>query len=283
MLALPVAYLAFFVGYPVFYNFLMSFQQVTLGNIAAFWRPFVGADNYRYLFADPIFPKVLANSALFVGGNVLMQLLFGLGLALLFSLRFPGAGYFRGLVLAGWMLPPLVIGALWKWMFATEFGVVNYFLAALGFAAEPVYWLSDPATALFAVTAANIWFGLPFNMILISAGLNNIPDELYEAASLDGAGRTLRFWFVTLPLLRATLLAVVCLSTIYTMRAFDLIWAMTKGGPIDSTNVFPLWSYQLSFDFFRFGPGAAVATLSFAVVFCVSLLYIRSLKREENA
>ncbi len=282
-LAIPVAYLLAFVGFPIVYNVLMSLQEVTLGNIAELVRPFVGLDNYRQAIADPAFRKVLVNSLLFVSVNVIGQIGIGLCVALFFAQRFPGAHYMRGLLLASWMLPALVVGALWKWLFATEYGVVNSALAGLRLIDSPVHWLSDPAIALTSVTIANIWFGMPFSMILIAAALTGIPQELYEAASLDGAGPVARFRFVTLPALKATLLAIACLVTIYTMRAFDLIFAMTHGGPVDASNVLPLLSYQFSFQQFHFGLGAAVGTFAFGIVFVVALVYVRTLNKEQVA
>jgi multiple sugar transport system permease protein len=280
-LAIPVAYLLAFVGFPIVYNVLMSLQEVTLGNIAELVRPFVGLDNYRQAIADPAFRKVLVNSLLFVSVNVIGQIGIGLCVALFFAQKFPGAHYMRGLLLASWMLPALVVGALWKWLFATEYGVVNFALSGLRLIGEPVHWLSDPAIALTSVTIANIWFGMPFSMILIAAALTGIPHELYEAAALDGAGPVARFRFVTLPALKATLLAIACLVTIYTMRAFDLIFAMTHGGPVDASNVLPLLSYQFSFQQFHFGLGAAVGTFAFVIVFVVALVYVRTLNKEQ--
>jgi multiple sugar transport system permease protein len=280
-LGLPVAYLVALVGFPVAYNVLMSLQDVTLGNIGDLVRPFVGLDNYREAASDPAFRKVLVNSLLFVSINVVGQLGIGLGVALFFAQRFPGAAYLRGLLLSSWMLPALVVGALWKWLFATDYGVVNFALTSLRLINAPVHWLSDPAIALASVTIANIWFGMPFSMILIAAALTGIPQELYEAASLDGAGPLARFRYVTLPALTPTLLATACLITIYTMRAFDLIFAMTQGGPLDSSNVLPLLSYQFSFQQFHFGIGAAIGTFAFAIVFAVALVYVRTLDKEQ--
>jgi multiple sugar transport system permease protein len=279
-LAIPLAYLLAFVGFPIVFNVTMSVQDVTLGNLSELARPFVGLDNYREAIADPAFAKVVINSIMFVGANVIAQVGLGLGVALFFSQKFPGAHYLRGLLLSSWMLPALVVGALWKWLFATEYGVVNYVLAVLHAIGTPVHWLSDPAVALVSVTLANIWFGMPFSMILIAAALVGIAPELYEAAALDGAGAVARFRYVTLPALRPTLLAVACLVTIYTMRAFDLIFAMTQGGPVDASNVLPLLSYQLSFQQFHFGIGAAVGTFAFGVVLVVAFAYVRTLRAE---
>ena len=279
-LAVPVIYLFAFVAFPVAYNILMSLQEVTLGNITTWLRPFVGLDNYREVIADPSFRAVAVNSLVFVGANVIAQLGLGLAVALFFSQRFPGVHFLRGLLLAAWMLPALVVGALWKWLFATQYGVVNFVLTALGFVREPVHWLADPSLSLLSVTIANVWFGMPFSMILISAALTGIPLEPYEAAALDGAGPVQRFRYITLPALAPALFAVACLITIYTMRAFDLIFAMTGGGPLDSSNVLPLFSWQFTFQQFRFGIGATIGTFAFLIVFAVALAYVRTLNRE---
>lgn len=283
MVALPVLFLLFFVGYPILYNMIMSVQQVSLGNIRTVMRPFVGWANYHKLIADPLFLLVLRNTALFVVGNVVLQFLGGLALALFFQQRFPGASLFRGAILAGWILPPLVIGAVWKWLLASDNGVINYLLRSLGLIDGAIYWLSDPATSLLGATLANVWFGMPFNMILLAAGLAGIPQDIMEAAALDGAGATRRFVAITLPLLRPTIYALLALSTVYTMRAFDLIWTMTHGGPLDSSNIFPVWAFRLSFELFDFGGGAAVSTLMLAAVFFVALIYVRSVRAERLA
>jgi multiple sugar transport system permease protein len=279
-LAAPVLYLLTFVGFPVVYNLIMSVQDVNLGNISELLRPFVGFDNYRQVIADPTFQKVFVNSLIFVGVNIVAQVGIGLAVALFFSHGFPLAPFLRGLLLAAWMLPALVVGALWKWIFATDYGVANFALRSAGLIGESIHWLSDPAVALTSVTIANIWFGMPFSMILIAAALTSIPNELYEAAALDGAGPVARFRYITLPGLQAALLAVACLVTIYTMRAFDLIFAMTQGGPLDASNVLPLLSYQFSFTQFQFGIGSAIGTFSFVIVFAVALAYVRTLKKE---
>ncbi len=281
-LLVPVGYLLLLVGFPIVYNLMMSVQDVNIGNIARLARPFVGLANYREALANPYFREVFMNSLIFVFANMVGQVGIGLAAALFFAQRFPGAGFMRGIVLAGWMLPALVVGALWKWIFATDYGLANFILSFLPFYSGPIHWLSDPSVSLLSVTLANIWFGVPFAMILIAAGLTSIGQEQYEAAELDGAGPIARFWFITLPALAPTLLAVACLVIIYTMRAFDLIFTMTQGGPLDSSNVLPLFSYQFSFQQFEFGLGSAVGTFAFFIVFGVALLYVRTLKREAN-
>ena len=280
MVAATALFLLILVGYPVIYAVVMSLQEVTVANMHTLERPWVGLANYQRLLADPLLPIVLRNTAVFVGFNVILQCVGGLAAALFFQQRFPGADFLRGLILAGWMLPPLVIAAVWKWLLASDNGIMNFALQGLGLIAGPVYWLSDPDTSLIAVTMANVWFGLPFNMILITAGLTGIPRELYEAAALDGAGPVRRFLSITLPLLSPTLYALLALSTIYTLRAFDLIWTMTHGGPVDSSSILPVWSYHQSFDVFDFSGGAAISTLSLLVVFVVALVYVRNVRAE---
>lgn len=279
----PVFYLLALIGFPILYNIAMSFQEVTLRNLGQLLRPFVGLDNFREVIADPTFRKVFVNSLVFVGVNVVGQVSLGLLAALFFAETFAGAHFLRGLLLATWMLPGLVVGALWKWMFASQYGVVNFVLATLHLTGGPVHWLSDPAIALTAVNIAHVWYIMPFSMILIAAALTAIPEDLYEAAALDGAGPMARFRYITLPALRPTLLAVACLVTIYSMRAFDLIFALTQGGPLDSSNVLPLLSYQSSFQQFKFGIGAAVGTFAVVFVFAVALVYVRTLKHEAGA
>jgi multiple sugar transport system permease protein len=280
LVAGALTFLICFVGYPVVYNLVMSFQEVTIGNMARLDRPFIGLANYRDVLGDGAFGVVLRNTLVFTSVCVVMQVVLGFALALLFNERFPGASWFRGLILAGWILPLLVVGAVFKWMYATNGGAINEGLMALGLIREPIYWLSNPSLSLWSVIIANIWYGAPFAMILLAAGLAGLPGELYEAAHLDGAGAVQRFRHITLPLMMPTLLAVTVLCTIYTLRAFDLLWSMTGGGPINSSTTFPLWSYIFSFQQFKFGHGAAIATLMFLFVILAGLFYIRSLRTE---
>jgi multiple sugar transport system permease protein len=282
-LLLPVAYLVGMIGVPIAYNTAMSLQEVNLGNIADFSRPFVGLDNFTGALADPVFRQVLRNSAIFVVVNVVGQAGIGAIAAACFASGFAGANVMRGLLLAAWILPGLVVGTVWKWIFATQYGVMNFVLMALGAVHMPVRWLSDPSMSMTALNIAHIWFGMPFSMILIAAALTNVPDELYEAAAIDGAGPLRRFRYITLPAIGPALLAVACLVTIASLRAFDVIFALTQGGPLNSTNVLPLLSYQTSFQDFDFGRGAAIGSFAFLIVFAVALVYVRTLRSEQRA
>lgn len=282
LLGLSLVYLVAFSAFPIIYNIIMSLQTVDMFTITSFKRPFVGLENYSTIFSQPIAATVLWNTVQFVVLSIVFQLSIGFGLALFFQQDFPGATYLRGLFLAGWIMPALVVGAIWKWLFAGDFGVVNYVLTALGLTDDRIFWLSDPNVALYAVIIANIWLGIPFNMILLSVGLASIPRDVYEAAELDGAGPLERFRSITLPLMRAQLGAVISLGVIFTLQQFDLIAALTQGGPADSSNVAQYWSWQLSFQTYEISLGSAVSVLMILFVIIVAAAYVRSTRHEHS-
>lgn len=269
------------VAYPVFFNIRMSFQDLKAINLLGGDAPFVGFGNYQEIFADPIFWQVVRNTLLFTAGSLVFQISIGLALALFYNRPFPGSRVMRGLYLIAWTIPVLVVGAVFRWMLDGQVGLINWVLRDLGIIEGNVFWLSDPNLALGAVTFINIWLGVPFNMALLLAGLQGIPHELYEAADIDGANKTSKFWFVTLPILRPALFAVGLLGLIYTFKVFDLIWVTTGGGPVNATHVLSTVAFQMVFQQFSFGPGAAVLNTLFVALFFVSLLYLWTTRREE--
>lgn len=275
-----LAYLVAFSAFPLIYNFVISFQSVDLFTIATFDRPFVGLDNYREIIDDPLFIPIVRNSFLFVFLSVIFQLGIGLALALFFRLDFPGAPWLRGLFLAGWIMPGLVVGAIWGWILAGDFGVVNWLLQSLGITQQKIFWLSDPSISIYSVVIANIWLGVPFNMILLSVGLASIPDDVYEAAELDGATRLQRFFTITLPMMRAQLGAVISLGIIFTLQQFDLFAALTQGGPSNASNVLQYWSWELAFREYRIGHGSVVSVVMTLLVIVVATAYVRSTRHE---
>ncbi|MEM1284783.1 MAG: sugar ABC transporter permease [Pseudomonadota bacterium] len=273
-------YLFFFAGLPLIYNIVISFQSVDVFGLGSLVHPVVGIDNYTAIFADPLAQRVLINTLIFTLGSVAIQFTLGFALALFFHQRFPGATWIRGLFLAAWVMPGLVVGVLWNWLLSGDFGVINHVLESVGLIDEPIFWRSDVDTSLYSVLIANIWYGTPFNMILLAVGLAAIPDDLYEAAELDGATAFQRFWTITLPMMRPTIGAVLALGTIFTLQQFDLFAAITQGGPAGSSTVAQYWSWELSFREFDFGRGAVISVLMIVVVLFVSLIYVRSTKAE---
>ena len=192
-----LAYIALTMLYPVAYNIRMSLEDVNVRTFLSGDAPFVGLDNYRTVIDDPAFRHAIGLSLIFTAGSLLFQFTIGFALALFFNRPFPGNGALRALFLLGWMLPTVVSGSIFRWMLDGDFGVINYALRELSLIDEPRYWLIDPDTALAGTILANIWVGIPFNMVLLLAGLQSIPPTLYEAASVDGANAWQRFRSLT--------------------------------------------------------------------------------------
>lgn len=267
-------------GAALVYNIIMSFQQVDIFSLGTFARPWVGFDNYVSVFSDPTTWPMLRNTIVFVVCSIAGQFALGFGLALFFTIKFPGSTYIRGLFLVSWVMPGLVVGAIWNWILAGDFGVLNYALTSLGLISENIFWRSDVNFSLWAVIIANIWLGTAFNMILLSVGLAGIPTDLYEAAELDGATGLQRFWTITLPMMRATIGAVVSLGLIFTLQQFDLFAAITSGGPNNSSNVAQYRAWEMSFREYDFARGATLSVVMIVLVILASVIYVRSTKHE---
>ena len=274
-------FLAAFLLYPVCTMLLYSFEEVNIGTLLTGDIPFVGLDNYHTILTDPVFRSALGVSLEFTVGSLIFQFGIGFLLALLFSKPLPLVGVMRGSIMIAWMLPIVVSGTIFKWMFQSDAGIINYGLQSIGLIHSPVNWLSDPKIALWAVIVANVWIGIPFNMALLLAGLQGISASLYEAAAVDGANAFNRFLRITLPLMRSTSLTVLMLGFIYTLNVFDLIFVMTGGGPVNATQVMPMYAYQVGFQQFDLGSGSAVAVLIFLVLLAASALYLFLIRQEE--
>jgi multiple sugar transport system permease protein len=279
---LPAAlFLVLFIAYPVFFNISMSFQDLKAANLLK-GGAWVGFENYQKVLETPVVMRAIRNTLVFTFGSIFFQLALGLALALFYNLEFPGSRWMRGLYLIAWTIPIIVVGAIFRWLLDGQAGAANWLFVTLGILQERVSWLADVNLALPAITAINVWLGIPFNMALLLAGLQGIPKELYEAASIDGANRAGKFRFVTLPMLRPALVAVLLLGLIYTFKVFDVVWATTQGGPFNATHLVSTIAFEQIFRKFLFGQGAALLNLLFAVLFVISLLYLWNLQHEER-
>ncbi|MED1219125.1 sugar ABC transporter permease [Bacillus paralicheniformis] len=276
-----VLFMLALIGYPLIYNIILSFQNVSLANIASKDISFIGIDNYQRLAQDKVFWASLKNTLLYTAGSVVFQFAIGFLLALFFSMKFRLAPFLRGLMMVSWLIPLTVTALLFKFMMASNEGVFNQLLLSWGMIDNPIPWLSDPKIAIWSVIIANIWVGIPFNMLLISAGLSSLPEDVYESASLDGANAFQKFIHLTLPLLRPVITVVMMLGFIYTFKVFDLVFVMTGGGPMHATEVLSTVSYRYSFDEFQFSMGAASANVLFFILLLVSLVYLRLIKKDE--
>jgi multiple sugar transport system permease protein len=237
---------------------------------------FVGIKNYEAIFQAPAFWTALEHSAIFTVVSIFFQFTLGLIISLLFVRSFPFSNMMRGLLLSGWQIPSVVTGTLFLWIFNLDYGVFNRILVLLHLIREPVGWLVQADTALLAVILTNIWLGIPFNVIILTAGITGLPEDVYEAATVDGASYFQQLVYITLPLLKSTILAVLMLGFIYTLRVFDIIWIMTRGGPADATEVLTTYAYRLSLVHFDFSQSAAVATVILLILFVAAFFYAKN-------
>jgi ABC-type sugar transport system permease subunit len=240
-------------------------------------RPFVGLDNYVELARDARFWQSLAHTALFAVVTVTSELVLGLALALAMQRAARGRGLIRAAVLVPWALPTVVAGLLWRFMFDSQAGIANAVLVSTGVIDEPIVWFVRAATAWVPVMLADIWKTAPFVALLLLAGLQNIDPALYEAASVDGAGRWWQLRHVTLPLLRPALLVALIFRTLDAFRVFDLVYVLTGGGPGTSTEPVALYTFTTLLQNLRFGYGSALSVVIFLVTFGLALLYVRGL------
>ena len=268
LLALPaIIYITIFLVVPLVYNIWLSISDANGSNlITGDYHP-TGFANYKEMLASPGFWNGVKLSAIFTVASLALQFLVGYALALFFRKPFPGNA--------------VVTGTIFRWMFDSDFGVINYFLTSMHLVDKPVMWLTGPTTAMVAVVVANLWVGMPFNMLLILSGLHTIDDGLYEAAEVDGAGPIRTFFSITEPLMRPVVFSLLLLGVINTYKVFDLIYTMTKGGPVEATTTLPIFTYLQTFKVFDFGNGAAASMLTMVLPLALSWFYVRSLDKED--
>ncbi|BBF45266.1 possible alpha-xyloside ABC transporter, permease component [Lachnospiraceae bacterium KM106-2] len=277
-------YMMIFIGYPIIQNLILSFKNVDVYTYAnTSQQKMIGLQNYIDLFQgeNSILVKSIGNTLLFTVVSIFFQFIIGFGLALLFNKKFPGCSFFRGVTMISWLLPVTVAGLLFKFMFQTSGGIVNQFLMSLHIIRQPVEWLLHGNTAMSAIIIANIWIGIPFNMMLILTGLTTIPDEIYESASLDGANKRQTLFQITIPMIKPAIMSVLTLGFVYTFKVFDLVWVMTKGGPVNSTELVSTYAYRLSFEEFQFSKGAAASNILFLILLVVGVFYIKTINDDE--
>jgi multiple sugar transport system permease protein len=252
-------------------------------NLSRGEKHFVGISNYLKLFHDGVFLKSLSNTLIFTVSCLVFQFLIGFALALFLNKNFSFAKTVRGILMIPWMIPMTVTALIFKLLFATDIGVVNYILRSVHLISQNIDWLTSSKTAMLVVIIANVWIGIPFNTILLSTGLTTIPQELYESAAIDGASASQSFWRITLPLLRPTIESVLVLGFIYTFKVYDLVYVMTSGGPVNSTHLLSTYSYKQSFELFNYSIGSAVANVLLLILLMVGIIYLRiTMQGEED-
>jgi multiple sugar transport system permease protein len=269
-----IPFLIFFIGfqiYPIVQGLYVSFQAWDLLTPPRF----VGLNNYTALFSDSLFQTSLKNTFLFVIMDAPLAVVIPLGLAMLVNERMPGRAFFRSAFVTPLMISASSVGVLWQWFYNPAFGIINYYAQMVGLPGQ--HWLSEAGWATFAIVITTVWWTSGFNMVLYLAGLQNIPEHLYDAAKVDGAGALALFRNITLPGLRPTLLFVTVTTIIGTFRVFAQIIVMTNnsGGPFDSTRSLVMHLYQTGFHFFRMGGASAVAWVLFLIVLVFTVIQFR--------
>jgi multiple sugar transport system permease protein len=276
---------ALFVGVLIFLPLAqsigMSFTEYTLtrGRGAPQWNSF---GNYLYLAESGMLWNALKVTGVFVIGVVTALVVLSVIVAVALNQELPGRRLLRSVALLPWVTPTVIGALLWMWILQPQYGVANYILQSLGVISEPITWLSNVDRALPSVMVAAFWRQFPFLFVVILAGLQGIPREMYESAMLDGAGFLRRFFSITLPLLRNVIRVVILMAVIMNFRQFPLVWTMTGGGPIDRTTTLAILSYRQSFFNLNFGRGAAVAAVWLVVVLLFALIFTRTFREREN-
>jgi multiple sugar transport system permease protein len=276
-----VVYIGLFFGYPIVKNVVMSLQNYTTRTFFTGEAPWVGFANYVSVITSGLFSTTLINTGLFTVGSIIGQFVIGMALALFFKRRFPLSGVLRALLLLPWLLPLIASSAVWKWILDQDSGILNQTLLFFHLTPAAIPWLSSPNVALISVIMVNIWLGIPFNATILYGGLQGIPDELYEAAGLDGATGWKAFRYITWPTLRPVVSVVLVLGIVYTLKVLDIILGLTGGGPANATQTLATNSYQQSFVLFSFGTGAAISNILIIISLVFTVVYLR-LNRRAN-
>jgi len=269
-------FVAVFSLFPIFESFRLSFYRLILTLPWIGQKP-IGWQNYIDLWDDPVAMESLFTTLIFVGVTIPLELLCGLGIALVLNEAFHGRGLLRAVVLIPWAIPTVVSSQMWRFIFNDRYGLINFIFFG-GDVSRYLAPLADPHLALVAIMAAEIWKTTPFAALILLAGLQGIPDDLYEAASIDGATAWQKFRHVTVPLIRPALLLALLFRTIDSLRVFDLVFVTTQGGPADATNVLQFYGYKKTFAEGMVGYGSAIAVAVFSMSLIFSLAYLRFLK-----
>lgn len=275
------AFVSLFTLYPIFESFRLSFYRLIL-TLPWLGQKMVGWQNYTDLLTDPVAIQSLGTTMIFIAVTVALELLIGLGMALVMNEVFHGRGLVRAIVLIPWAIPTVVSSQMWRFIFNDRYGLINFVLFG-GEASRYMAPLADPTFALIAIMVAEIWKTAPFAALILLAGLQTISEELYEAASVDGASNWQKFSRITLPLVKPALLLALLFRTVDALRVFDLVFVMTQGGPADATNVFQFYGYKKTFAEGMIGYGSSIAVGGFLLSLVLSLIYIRCLKLGEAA
>ena len=276
---LPIIFLLFLIiFFPLLFALDISFRQYNLTKPGA--HDYIGFTNYYDLITNQLFLSSWVNTVIYTISVMVITLAIGIGGALILNEKLHLRGVWRALILIPWAMPAIVSGILWRGIFDGSYGVLNYILLSIGIIGDPISWTGQAPYAMFSVILATVWREVPFATLLILAGIQSVPSHLYEVAIIEGANAWNRFRHVTLPLVKNVVVIVLIFETMETLKLFDFVYALTKGGPAGTTSVISYWTYQITFGRLDFGKGAALSYLMAIVILAISLVYIRSIYRK---
>lgn len=266
--------LILFTYIPIVRGGIMAFQYYNMFNLNI---RFCGLENFKAIIFDKNFNfwRILSNTAVWVFVSLVFQFVLGFILALLMRKPFKGRGIYSAFVFYPWAVSGFAIGLVWSWMFNGQFGIVNDLLRRIGLIHQNIGFLSDPKFAMMSVIIANIWYGVPFFAIMLLAALQSIPQELYEAAEIDGASGIQKLFKITIPYIKPTIISTTLLRTMWIMNFPDIIYAMTRGGPANSTNILATHLINKVYQFYDYGQGAALGMIIMSILFIYALFYLR--------
>jgi multiple sugar transport system permease protein len=282
LLLLPaVLYIALLIGYPFALALWIAVTNQTVGNASS--ARFVGFDNFGWALESSIFQTALKNTILLTVGTEITKMVLGTTLAFLLIRPFKGRGLARALVIIPWAVPIAISVIAWRWMFDSQYSVINWALVHVGLVSSlnKPNWLGDPSIALWSVAAVNVWRGVPFSAIIIMGGLTSIPQELLEAARLDGASFLQRWRMVIVPIIAPILFISLLFSAVFTLTDMTVVYLLTGGGPVNSTHVLSSLAFQVGVRSTALSRGAAISLFLFPVVMVLAFWLLRILKRRE--
>jgi multiple sugar transport system permease protein len=270
-------YLAFFIAYPFLMSIYLSMSNARVGSLHS---QFVGVQNYTRLFADPVFWQTVRNSFVFTFGSEIIRLVIGLPLAFALNRSFKGKRIVQGLILIPFVIPIALSSLAWKWMFDSLYSVINWMLMRVHLIDYPWQWLGEPGLAMWSVIILNVWRGFPFSAVILLAGLTAVPQEIIEAAKIDGAGPFKRFHYVVVPIIRPILFVGLLYSIVFSFTDFSAVWLLTQGGPYNTTHVFGTYAYNIGINAGDLGMGAAITLFIFPFLAFTVIVMLRLLRRE---
>lgn len=277
---LPSVLLIFaIVIYPIYELIIISLSEMSLSGLR---RGFTGLDNFVAVFKDKTFLMVLKNTLIWTVSVVGISTILSLGIASLLNQKFPGRRIVRAALVIPWAVSLIITAIIWKWILNYEYGTLNHLLKQLGLISENIYWLANPSTSFPAMIWVGIFVTIPFTSFVILSGLQGIPHDLYESASVDGANSWQKYWHITLPQLRPALTVSTVLNTIYVFNSFPIVWSITKGDPIHKTDLIITYLYKLAFQVNKMGHAAAVSVIGFLMLLAFAILYLTIIVRKEN-